>query len=160
MSLTQYGRKINKKEAKIYKKANKIDFKQLLRGGSMTKNLFERIDGVFMPVIDLDESIIWYKDILGLTLLYTWDGGAGFKVNEGDSLLGLIHVKDHFPAFFSTQESKMHYFNFKTLDIENSCKLLKDRGVEMSEIIDAGKIKIAYFQDPNGNLLGMCEEVK
>ncbi len=126
----------------------------------MTRKIFERIDGVFMPVIDLDKSINWYKDILGLTLLYTWDGGAGFKVCDGESLLGLIQVKDHTPAFFSTQESKMHYFNFKTLDIENSCNLLKDRGVEIADIIDAGNIKVAYFQDPDGNLLGMCEEVK
>jgi glyoxylase I family protein len=126
----------------------------------MSENLFERIDGVFMPVTDLQRSINWYKDVLGLTLLYTWEGGAGFKVYEGDSLLGLIQVNELVPAFFKSQESKMHYFNFKTLNIENSCEILENRGVHIAEITDAGSIKVAYFNDPDGNLLGMCEEVK
>jgi catechol 2,3-dioxygenase-like lactoylglutathione lyase family enzyme len=126
----------------------------------MTQNLFERIDGVFMPVIDLQKSIEWYKDKLGLTLLYTWEGGAGFKVYEGDSLLGLIQVNEIVPAFFKSQEGKMHYFNFKTMNIENSYKILKDRGVQVSEIIDAGSIKVAYFHDPDDNMLGMCQELK
>ncbi|AJY76190.1 VOC family protein [Paenibacillus beijingensis] len=122
-------------------------------------SIIERIDGIFIPVTDMDRSVEWYKEILGLDLLYRWEGGAGFKVYNGESLLGLIQVTEHTPAFFKTQTSKMHFFNFKTFDIEESCNKLRERGVDINEIVDAGKVKLAYFLDPDGNLLGLCEEV-
>ncbi|WP_373229627.1 VOC family protein [Cohnella sp.] len=91
---------------------------------------FERIDGVFLPVKILNESINWYENTLGLKLLYKWPGGAGFQVSEGESLLGLIEVDDFKPALFKSKEGIMHYFNFKSKDVAKSREMLITRGVE------------------------------
>jgi len=126
---------------------------------SLQNPLFERIDGVFLPVTDLQASLRWYEGVLGLQLLYQWPGGAGFRVGQGESLLGLIEVQEFQPAQFKSKEGTMHYFNFKSSDIEQSQRLLRERGVETSDIMDSGSIKVVYFRDPDGNYLGICEEV-
>lgn len=130
-----------------------------MENGKKDNELFERIDGVFLPVKELEESIKWYETVLGLKLLYKWPGGAGFKVGNGESLLGLIEVNEFQPAFFKSKDGIMHYFNFKTYDVERSRDILRERGIETTEIFDEGNIKILYFNDLNGNYLGLCQEV-
>ncbi|OGY39800.1 MAG: hypothetical protein A2418_00790 [Candidatus Brennerbacteria bacterium RIFOXYC1_FULL_41_11] len=116
--------------------------------------MFEKLFAVCLLVKDLEVSTRFYKDILGLELNSQDDGFTDFKM-EGTSLA--IFQKDKavsmFPERFMGQTGGC-VLAFQVEDVNESCKQLKQRGVEMFEgpkTTSWGQV-VAYFKDPDGNI--------
>lgn len=107
---------------------------------------FTRVHHVSINVTDADESIVFYRDVLGLELLPrpAFDfAGAWFGL--GDQQLHLIEasgfvapVGQHFALFVD--------------DVDATSEVLTARGVRVSRVAEIpGVCRQAFFTDPTGN---------
>ncbi len=128
--------------------------------------LFKRIDTNFIPVKDIEESINWYKDILGLKLMWNEGDYAAFNVNTsiegqanielGHAMITLVKVYNIKTMDFDYESKKHAMFNFYTIDIQATHDSLKEKGVKVSDINDYGNIQVFDFLDINGHTFGVC----
>lgn len=120
-----------------------------------------RVGAVFIPVLNLQDSISWYSECLGLHLVDNWGQGASFTFKHGESLITLIQVEEIQPVKFNVTRNQTNvYFHFETDDITQTCLLLESKGVEITESIDHGIMNEIFIKDPSGNELSIyCENI-
>lgn len=113
------------------------------------------IDHVAIVVSDMDRSIEFYNEVLGLTVLK--DGR-----NEGGKKKSFLGTKDH--TLIALTENKrlnrdksqivesVAHVAFRVDDVEKAMKDFKSKGVEFIEekVEKDGKIKAYHFLDPDG----------
>lgn len=123
----------------------------------MKRALFTGIPGVFVPVLDLEKSAEWYKNVLGLEEFKRSDITVEFKVNDGDPVLILFHANSHVPVKFpSNRHIEGNYFIFKTSDVEATHNILVKQKVPVSDImLFEGVQKYFFFEDIDGNKLSV-----
>ncbi len=109
-------------------------------------------------VSDMDSMVDFYSGILGLSLMYRagnhWasiDAGKGFTI-------GLHSASEHNPIPGSVGAVQIGL----NLDqpIEKAVSSLRERGIQFGgEILNdvEGGVKLAFFSDPEGNQLYLCE---
>ena len=115
------------------------------------KGLVKRIDTVFIEVSDLDFSIKWYTEILGLTMRWNRNGYAAFTI--GETSLTLVQSTDVKPA-------KHCPFNFFTNDIDAVHEILVANKVDTEDIADYSDIRTFDFKDPDGHIFNFCQLVE
>ncbi|UQW96223.1 VOC family protein [Rummeliibacillus sp. G93] len=76
----------------------------------METNMIQKVGQVGIPVKDLDKAIHFYKDILGLSLLFKTDSMAFFECN-GLRLLLSLPEKEEF-----TNSSSVIYFQVENIN--------------------------------------------
>ena len=109
---------------------------------------------VALPTADLGRAIIFYRDVLGLPLLFEVSGMAFFQLKNGVRLMVGAHATDLTP-----KDSTALYFDAPDLP-ELAVELVK-RGVEFRgpaitlQKTKKGDLKLQFFRDPDGNLLGL-----
>lgn len=123
-------------------------------------SLVQGMHQVALTATDLDKTTGFYRDVLGLPLIARFDppGLAFFRV--GDVRLSIQQNAE------SEAASSVVYF--KVADIEKAVELLSSRGVKLErdpELVfrdesgqfgKAGEDEwMAFFRDPDGNLLAM-----
>lgn len=121
--------------------------------------LSERIDTVFLPVIDLDDSIEWYTDVLGFDLRWRADDGSYAAIEIGETPLTLFE-HDGAPLSIASPDStgdEHELLNFYTADIESVHERLRERDLDPAPITDFPGIRTFRFSDPSGNCLAFCE---
>jgi catechol 2,3-dioxygenase-like lactoylglutathione lyase family enzyme len=118
-----------------------------------SKLIIGQIDCVYLPVINQDETINWYREKLGVK----WTGFS-FNFGNGPEIM-LVTVKniedvkltyktDHWEG----EDYDMHLLTFKSENIEETYEALKERGVNVTEIkLYDGNRKNFRFYDLNGN---------
>lgn len=123
----------------------------LISGGSST---------IF--VSDLDRAVRFYTETLGLKLLY--QAGEHFAMIDagGGCLLGLHPPGKHTPPPGAAGGIQVGLNVAQP--IEQVAVALEKRGVRFEvrdgrTIIDDSQVKLAFFPDPDGNALYLCEVV-
>ncbi|WP_162990163.1 VOC family protein [Mesobacillus foraminis] len=109
----------------------------------------ERIDAVFLPVKNLQESLAWYQDIFGFDLRWKNERMCGLSIasNCGFHLVEISdfqHVDQYTP------------FNYVVKDVEDIRRRLKEKNVTVSEIRN-GEPKRFDLTDINGNMISVIE---
>ena len=109
----------------------------------------EHVDFVSVPVSDLERSVPWYRDTLGLP--QTGDGGfPEFKLGD-NGFLYLLSLEAIGGQFRSPHDAG---FALRVPDVQEARKELEGRGVEFNgDVLDTGVCHMAFFADPDGNPL-------
>jgi catechol 2,3-dioxygenase-like lactoylglutathione lyase family enzyme len=130
-----------------------VGSRELIRGGSPT---------IF--VSDLDRSVEFYTTTLGLSLKYR--AGEHFAmIDAGSGLLIGLHPPSRRAAAPGTMGCVQIGLNV-TEPIEQVVQTLRSRGVVFQErggrtvIDDGGAVKLAFFNDPDGTELYVCEVIR
>jgi predicted enzyme related to lactoylglutathione lyase len=106
-----------------------------------------RISYIWLYVSDLERSVRFYGETLGLSLTRRWHEGAAFEM---ESLVLGLHVEE---APIMRGNSPVITFNV-TGAIEDFCRDLKGRGLQsLKEIATEPYGKVAPFEDPDGHSL-------
>jgi catechol 2,3-dioxygenase-like lactoylglutathione lyase family enzyme len=109
----------------------------------------ERTDFVSVPVTDIERSVKWYGETLGLEQV-GFGGWPEFQLGENVSLY-LIDPTNYGQEFKGPHTASIA---LRVRDVEEARRELESRGIEFrSEIFDTGVCHMAFFADPDGNEL-------
>ncbi|SFD69838.1 Catechol 2,3-dioxygenase [Bacillus sp. 491mf] len=125
----------------------------------MSQSLLAGMEGVFIPVKDPKISAKWYEEKLGFKLIYIENEAAVMKIEEGSqTVVCLVRTVNHQPMNFPENNFGVgKYYNFIPKDINETYRLLIERGVKVNPISGEGTTKFFTFFDPDGNPLGACQ---
>jgi catechol 2,3-dioxygenase-like lactoylglutathione lyase family enzyme len=116
--------------------------------------LINGVDFLGIYTTDLARSRDWYENVLGLEPSKTWgeDNPLGAEFETGNLTLALIDsARIGLEARPNTHPLALHVDDFDAAKAE-----LESRGVEFkTEVIDSGVCWQAYFEDPDGNSIGI-----
>lgn len=112
---------------------------------------------IAIKVADLSRAEEFYCNILDLEVgirdeRRNW---VFLRVGGDRGMIVLQEDKGEFPA--------QHFaFTVDDVDIEQAARLLRERGVEVGEVVfhEWMPAKSVYFDDPDGNALELCAPVK
>lgn len=114
---------------------------------------------VFIPVLNLEESISWYTECFDLQLVDNWGAGASFTFKEGEALLGLIQVNELSPLGFPVNGRSNVYFHFEADDMEQFKNDLEVKRIDIIGSYDHGVMDEVFIKDPSGNQISVfCEK--
>jgi len=109
--------------------------------------IVEHVDFWAVPVTDMDRSVGFYRDTLGLEQ----SGDAGFpEFRLGDNgFLYLLSLEAIGGAFRAPHDAG---FALRVPDVHETRKELEAKGVEFhGDVLDTGGCHMAFFADPDGN---------
>jgi catechol 2,3-dioxygenase-like lactoylglutathione lyase family enzyme len=111
--------------------------------------IVERTDFISVPVTDIERSVAWYRDTLGLEQV----GKAAFpefQLGENVSmyLLDMESIGQKFTGPHSAHVA------LRVRDVEDARRELEEKGIQFyGEVLDTGVCHMAFFADPDGNAL-------
>jgi methylmalonyl-CoA/ethylmalonyl-CoA epimerase len=123
----------------------------------MVTNKIQKIGQLAVPVKNMDTAIDFYKEKLGLPLLFNMDNLAFFDCNGLRLLLSVPESKDFANA------SSVIYFHVN--DINNSYQELTEKGVTFIDephlIAKMGQTEtwMAFFKDTEDNTHALMSEI-
>lgn len=112
---------------------------------------------VALPCTQLARTVAWYRDVLGLELMFETNGMAFFQVGGLRLMLGEQSRNDEGIEF--KPGGAAVYFDAP--DLPSLGPALEARGVEFlgpAETLqrsEAGELQLRFFRDPDGNLLAL-----
>ena len=111
--------------------------------------IVEHVDFWAVPVTDMERSITFYRDTLGLP--QTSEGGfPEFRLGD-NGFLYLLNLEAIGAKFRTPHDAG---FAMRVADVAEARKELEAKGVEFNgEILDSGVCHMAFFGDPDGNQL-------
>ena len=118
----------------------------------MQSPIENRIGNVFVPVSDMDAAVDWYTSLFALPRDGTSHEDTIYDVPmDGDTNLTLDANKP-------VENSSQPLCYFWTDDVEATHAFLEERGdpITMGPM-DVGSVVFLTFEDPDGNLLMVCE---
>ncbi len=118
------------------------------------RKVIERLQGVvvvYIPAINLKESAVWYEKYLGYKITHMGDIWSLEKPGYLKIILSEIGCDTH-PIQFSKPVDKSAVMMIGTPDIDDYHHFLKQKGVEVTNILDRGVCGRSFqMQDPAGN---------
>ncbi len=121
------------------------------------------IDHIAITVLDMEENIRFYRDILGMPLtdhFYDEHDKAQIAFLEAEGCQIELLAPDTWleEETTSEQERGLTHLAFLVEDIEAACQDLKTRGVSFTQDpLESHGMKWAYFQGPEGVVLELIE---
>jgi methylmalonyl-CoA/ethylmalonyl-CoA epimerase len=118
----------------------------------------EGIGQIAIAISDIGRAVAFYRDVLGLKLLFEAPPGLAFFDCGGVRLMLTIlqgEERDH-------RTSVIYY---KVADLEAAASLLKEKGVEfvrepqMAVKMEDHELWMGFIRDPDENLIGIMAEV-
>jgi catechol 2,3-dioxygenase-like lactoylglutathione lyase family enzyme len=116
---------------------------------------------VALPSEDLARSVAWYRDTLGLPLMFEVGGMAFFQAGKLRLMIGDRSRNDEGEPF---QPGGCAIY-FDAPDLPELALALEARGVaflgpaEVLQRTEQGELQLRFFKDPDGNLLALMGTV-
>lgn len=118
----------------------------------------DQIGQIAVPVTDIEKAIIFYRDTLGMRFLFKAPPGLGFFDCGG------IRLMLDAPAKENAGHGSVIYY--KVADLNAAFETLSARGVNFESKphliakMPDHELWMAFFRDPDQNLLALMSEVK
>src|SRR3954447_6791334 len=119
---------------------------------STRQALITGVDFVAVPTQDIEASVAFYRDVLGLQERKRWGSMPGVEFQAGNLTLALMD-----PSAFGIEFGAHHVpLAFQVDDVAAARAELEAKGVEfLGDVIDSGVCHQAIFRDPAGNTLDL-----
>ncbi|MCG7344038.1 VOC family protein [Sporosarcina sp. ACRSL] len=123
----------------------------------MFKPIENRVDTIFVHVTDLERSIQWYSDLLGLQIREGNNTGPVYTLDMGDRRPGITLDNHCFEEDYRFIPSNQPLFNLSASDINAAYNHVAKMGAEIiTEIIVHPDLAEFSFKDPDGNIIMIC----
>jgi catechol 2,3-dioxygenase-like lactoylglutathione lyase family enzyme len=118
--------------------------------------MFKKVDDVFFNVDDMDKAVAFYRDHLGLPVKYQSDDWV--ELDGGNVTIALRRYGSGPVGRPELAVGEGATLVFEVDDIEAARADLEAKGVKfISEIFEYGAVRLAAFEDLNGNVLQIYE---
>ncbi|PZD96490.1 VOC family protein [Paenibacillus sambharensis] len=110
---------------------------------------------VQLPVRDVDASLRWYKDVLGIPFTFTYTpGDEEAWLNVGGVGLGLIRCPVVPRLEFTNSRGELQpIISLQVDNIHDAYEVLKNKGAELGEMIYKPQGGYSFtFRDPDGHV--------
>ena len=115
-------------------------------------SLITGTDFLIIGSTDVDRSVKFYGEVLGLERGKQWGNMPGHEFETGNLTIAVIQ-SDAFGLDFKPNTNPLE---FRVEDFDAAKSELESRGVEFrGDPIDSGVCLQAFFEDPDGNALGI-----
>ena len=119
---------------------------------STETSLVTGTDFVTVATKDIDAAVDFYDTVLGLQRSKRWGEMPAVEFETGNLTIAVMQ-SDAFGVDFRANN---HPIALRVDDVAAARAELESRGVEFKgDIIDSGVCHQAFFEDPDGNLLGL-----
>ena len=109
-------------------------------------------DFLIIGSTDIDRSVKFYDEVLELERGKQWGSMPGYEFETGNLTIAVIQ-SDAFGLEFKPNTNPLE---FRVDDFDAAKSELESRGIEFQgDTIDSGVCYQAFFQDPDGNVLGI-----
>ena len=109
-------------------------------------------DFVTVATKDIDAAEEFYGNVLGLPFSKRWGKMPAAEFETGTLTIAVMQSD----AFGLEFRSNNHPIALRVDDVEGARAELESRGVQFNgDIIDSGVCHQTFFEDPDGNLLGL-----
>jgi methylmalonyl-CoA/ethylmalonyl-CoA epimerase len=118
-----------------------------------------QIGQIAVPVSDIERAVAFYRDVLGMRFLFQAPPGLGFFDCAGVRLLLDAPAK-------AQAENYSSIIYYKVPDLQAAFEALSARGVvfeakpHLIAKLPDYELWMAFFRDPDGNLLALMSEVR
>ena len=119
---------------------------------------------ILLPTVQKEKALVFYRDVLGLT--FKADDGFALVFEAGENMLRITSVKEFAPHPFAV-------LGWEVDEIALAVRSLAEKGVEFERynfpwmkqdelgVWTAPEgTKVAWFKDPDGNLLSVTQHAK
>jgi catechol 2,3-dioxygenase-like lactoylglutathione lyase family enzyme len=121
--------------------------------------MFKRVDDVFFNVDDMEAAVSFYRDKLELAVKYQSDDWA--ELDGGNVTIALRRYGSGPKGRPELEVGEGATLVFEVDDLDAAAKELEARGVKfISGVFEYGAVKLAAFEDLNGNVLQIYEHIR
>ena len=121
--------------------------------------MFTKVDDVFFNVGDMEKSVAFYRDTLGLPVKY--ESADWVELDAGNVTIALRRYGSGPEGRPELAVGAGATIVFQVDDIEAAKAELDAKGVKLiGDIFEYGAVKLAAFEDLNGNVLQIYQHVK
>lgn len=122
----------------------------------MKKPIANRVDTIFIHVTDLQKSVEWYSQLLGVEVKGEVHGPI-YTFNMGEGRPGLTLDNHCFDEGYELKPLNQPLFNLSASDIHEAYQHVKDIGTKyLSDIQHFPDLSEFTFKDPDGNIIMIC----
>lgn len=116
--------------------------------------MFELMMGIAYPVKNVSAAHEFYSKKLGIRETFAGDGKTWAAMRVGEKTLMLVGPNKNWRARPGLGAGVM----FTVRDLDGAIAELRERGINVSRVMEVPNGgRAAYFQDPDGNSLGVFE---
>lgn len=118
----------------------------------------EGVDAFMIYADDPEAMATWYDEVLGISTRLESDGNRYGEVADEESDKELhVGIYPSEPEVPYRRRSVM--INFRVADLDAFASRLRERGVELGEVVDEGYGKFLHFSDPEGHPVELWQPV-
>jgi catechol 2,3-dioxygenase-like lactoylglutathione lyase family enzyme len=121
--------------------------------------MFKKVDDVFFNVDDMEKSVAFYRDKLGLPVKY--ESADWVELDAGNMTIALRRYGSGPEGRPELAVGEGATIVFEVDDMEAAKAELEGQGVKfVSGVFEYGSVKLAAFEDLNGNVLQIYQHVR
>jgi catechol 2,3-dioxygenase-like lactoylglutathione lyase family enzyme len=121
--------------------------------------MFKKVDDVFFNVDDMDKAVAFYRDKLGLPVKY--QSADWVELDAGNVTIALRRYGSGPEGRPELGVGEGATIVFEVDDIEAAKAELDGQGVKfVGDLFEYGSVKLAAFEDLNGNVIQIYQHAK